>query len=88
MTAGDCGGRGLLCGDDREWRQTVVNRVCIGFELPEIQCPSSGRRVKPAVAFAPAEPVTLAEDDVRYQATDDDLPQELFAAPNEHSEHA
>jgi integrase len=62
--------------DDREWRQTWANKCGIGFELPEIlKAPHTYR--------APAKTVTPATEATPYQATDDDLPIELFESATE-----
>lgn len=70
--------------DDKEWRQATVNRVGIGFDLPEIYAGHPGpraasprRTAKPSTPHAPAEsaePTTLAEPaSSHYAAQTEDL---------------
>ena len=57
---------------DKEWRREVVNRVGIGFELPELRNPG---HPAPSIASTPPE---IAEHVVPFTASDDDLPSQLF----------
>jgi hypothetical protein len=60
-----------------ELRKDWAVRAGLGFDLPEmIACSDPSPRL-------PEEPATLAKDIVRYQATDDDLPIELFESSTE-----
>jgi len=68
--------------DDKEWRQTWANKCGIGFTLPDSPRIGSRRHtVKSAITRTPVEPVGFAEVVVSYEATDEDLPAELFEAP-------
>jgi site-specific recombinase XerD len=70
--------------DDREWRQTWANKCGIGY-LPEIAKPvvPPPHTLYHATHAAPAKPATLTTERTPYQATDDDLPIELFGSPTE-----
>ena len=74
-------------------RKSWAVKAGLGFALPEISEsghlePSSRRRIKPAVAHQRAKSSSPTEEVTPYQASDDDLPAELFPAPSEHSECA
>ena len=76
--------------DDREWRQNWANKCGIGFALPEIvkaghPAPKLPKACKPERSTsAKADSIVEAVPElVRYQASDDDLPVELFETPTE-----
>ena len=80
-------------GENVELRRDWVLRAGLGFALPEIgkagRPEPSARSPRTAKCDTSHAPVKLAESSVAsYQASDDDLPAELFAAPSEHSECA
>ena len=57
--------------EDEAYRKKWCAKVGLGFELPQL-----GKAGEPS----PSTPESVTEDAVRYQATDDDLPLELFEA--------
>jgi integrase len=76
--------------DDREWRQNWANKCGIGFALPEIvkaghPAPKLPKACKPERSTsAKADSIVEAVPElVPYQASDDDLPIELFEKPTE-----
>jgi len=69
--------------DDREWRQTWANKCGIGFELPEIG-KSGDPRPRPHTRRTSTKPSSSeAAVATPYQATDEDLPIELFESATE-----
>jgi integrase len=80
--------------EDEAYRKEWASKAGLGFELPELgtsgrpesRIDSPRRTVKPGMTHGPAEPVSLAEEVVvpsPYQASDEDLPAELFERPTE-----
>jgi hypothetical protein len=72
--------------EDEAFRKEWSAKAGLGFELPEL-CkpgdppPPTCSRVSHTPASA--EPATLSTESAHYEATDDDLPIELFQSPTE-----
>jgi len=63
-------------GENVEIRRDWAKKAGLGFALSKLGSPN--REIKSITTPTPAESAALAEEIVRYQATDEDLPAELF----------
>ena len=75
-------------GENVELRHQWATQAGLGFELPELSVDSSPRATKSATPLSSVVTAAPAEEVVRYQATDDDLPAELFESPVQLAERA
>jgi integrase len=79
--------------ENAELRKQWASKCRLGFDLPEFckpghPAPSSFKTPKPAAAAKADSIVEAVPELVRYQASNDDLPAELFETPAEHAERA